>query len=89
MRVLTISNHQLRDGGIAYLREKRMGGRGGLVLKSLLELDGVHPMVYSILGPRKEEFQPSCQLPFLTSRIEAYQFSKTSHDCPSRTHDSR
>jgi hypothetical protein len=43
---------------IAYLHEKRMGGRGGLVLKNLLGLVGVRPMVYSILGPQKEESRP-------------------------------
>ena len=64
MRVLTISNHQLRDGGIAYLHEKRIGGKGGLVLESLLELDGVRPMVYSIPGSQKEGFQPVYQLTF-------------------------
>jgi len=58
VRVLTISNHQLRDGGIAYLHEKRIGGKGGLVLESLLELDGVRPMVYLTQGPWKEESQP-------------------------------
>jgi len=42
----------------AYLHEKRMGGKGELVLASRLELVEVRPMVYSTQGPRKEESQP-------------------------------
>jgi hypothetical protein len=56
--VLTISDIQLRAVVIAYLHEKRMGGRGGLVLKNLPGLDGVRPMVYSIPRPQKGGFQP-------------------------------
>jgi hypothetical protein len=59
---------------IAYVHEKRMGGRGELVLVSRLEWVGVRPMVYSIPRPQREEFRPIYQLHSLKSRVEAYQF---------------